>query len=60
MAFELKMNIANIKDDESELMDPQFVDDRNKGVIPEMDQEKDEEEKIQTRKPQLSEELKDG
>lgn len=49
MAFELKMNIDNVKDDENELMDPRFVDDRQKGFILEVDWEKDEEDQIQTR-----------
>lgn len=31
-------------DDENDLLNPQFVDDRKQGVIPKIDCEKDEEE----------------
>lgn len=49
MAYDLKMNVANVEDDDSELIDHKFVDSRQKGVIPEVDWDKDEEDHIQAR-----------
>lgn len=47
--YDMKINTANIVDDENDLLDPQFVDDRQQGVIPEIDWKNDEEEQIQTK-----------
>lgn len=47
--YGLKINTANIVDDENDLLDHQFVNDRQPGVIPKIDRKKDEEEQIQTR-----------
>lgn len=36
-AYYLKMNLSNVEGDDGELIDPQFVDSREEGVIPEID-----------------------
>lgn len=43
------MNGSNVEEDDCELIDPQFINSRQKGVIPEVDWDKDEEDQIQER-----------
>lgn len=60
MAFELKMNIANVKDDESELMDPQCVDVGTRESFQKWTGKKMRKTRFKQGHSKLLEELKDG